>query len=722
MTGLSELSLDFLTGRPAVTALILVLFLLLAIYLYRRTNPPLSRGIRILLMSLRILAVLALFLALFEPVLSYKREFDRPPRLSVLIDNSRSMNFRDNEASRLERIDDFLNSDRFQQFAADFDMARIAFAGNLAGDDSPLDREKTALGESLRELAGRQMGSPAEAWLLFSDGISNSGLSPVEAASKLKTPVYAIGVGRESAEKDVAIGSLDYNRVVFAGRPTSIKLHLEWQGMNNQKAEAKIESGSRELASASLKLPPGQLKDELEIKFVPERPGQQTFRVSIPGLDEELTTDNNSRSFSMTVLKSKLKALLVADHPDWEYAFLHRYLAESESIDPETVIFDRQGGFMTGRFPLDQAELNQYDLVILYDVGMEPLKSRAAMFRSYLNDRGGGLLVLLGENYLQAPFPRWLDEYLPVVNTGGANGRLVHFKYNGLPLENYLFHPAVRIAESRQGIREAWRNLPHFEALVTVDSLCPESELLAVADMGLGPDNPPLLAYRNFRAGKVLAATAAPFWHWAFFGYGFGEDDSQYRRWLGGIINWLSVREEHDPIQLAPEKNIYTRGEKVVFQGSVYDLGFRPINDASGYVTLINEADTTLAQLVEIGEGRYQAAFTLLPPGRYRYRGVIEKDGKRLREVSGEVAVETYSIEEFRRRPDMGTLSKISQLSGGTFYTLDNSDSLFAAISRDPVRLSVAGEISLWNKTWLLILFIAALGLEWLLRKRFQLV
>ena len=91
--------------------------------------------------------------------------------------------------------------------------------------------------------------------------------------------------------------------------------------------------------------------------------------------------------------------------------------------------------------PSRQAELNQYDLIILYDVDWSRLKNRAELFDSFLKDKGGGIFVLMGKNYLNNPFPRWIDKYLPFVVTRNRAGLLYH-QFNGIPIENYLFHPA----------------------------------------------------------------------------------------------------------------------------------------------------------------------------------------------------------------------------------------------------------------------------------------
>ena len=70
MFGLKDISINFLTSTPVAVSLALLLLAALAVYLYFRTNPPLPRYLRIILGGIRLIALLALFAALFEPSFS----------------------------------------------------------------------------------------------------------------------------------------------------------------------------------------------------------------------------------------------------------------------------------------------------------------------------------------------------------------------------------------------------------------------------------------------------------------------------------------------------------------------------------------------------------------------------------------------------------------------------------------------------------------------------
>ena len=722
MFGITDFSFNILTGYPFVTILFFMFLALLAVYLYRRTNPPLSAGKRLLLVSLRMIAVIALFLALLEPVVSYNREYDRKPHISVLVDRSGSMTVDDNGSTREQSVDSILNSPGFSEFLDNFDITLTEFASGIISDKDSANINLTALGEVLNAQSQSELGGDADYWLLFSDGISNSGVSPATVAERLNVPIYTVGIGLEEEQRDLALKSIEHNDLIFAGKPAEITIGLEWAGMNNDHAKISIFSDNKRLTEETTVLSSGQLQKELKLKFIPEKPGRQTFRIEAAEIDGEASIDNNSRSFAVTVLKSKLKVLLVSEKLDWEYSFLNRFLLRAENIDHTPVVFKKGGGYLTGPFPERQTELNRYDLIILYDVSARSLSSRSELFHSFLADKGGGILAFLGRNYVSSGHPRWIDEFLPFAAVTTRRD-ILNVRVNGEPSENLLFHPAVRIADSRAAIRARWQELPPFETITLVDSIMPNSDILVQADIG-SRISMPVLGYRHFGAGKVLAITAAPFWHWSFLGYGFGEEPTEYPTFFDGVINWLALKEDFDPIRIVPDQSVYNRGEPVGFGAFVYDLGFRPIEGAAGYVSLVNteKSDSALAQWVDLGEGQYDVDFGNISPGNYNYYGVVKKDGQTLREAEGQIMVESYYIEDFRHKPDFGTLEAVSRYTGGEFGRVSEADKIFGLMDPTIIRESNRVEIVIWNKIWLLVIFIAALGIEWVLRKNFQLV
>ena len=212
MFGLTDFSINFLSESILITLFLFVLLILISIYIYRNTNPPISKATRVVLSSLRIAAILALFLALFEPVVSFTREFKKKPTMALLHDVSASMNTIEKNESRQERVDSLLQSNSFQDFARHFDIKPYDFANELSTGTMPINPDQTALGDVLLNLSRQETGNPSDFWLLLSDGISNSGITPIDILSDIHTPIYSVGIGEITSDRDVSIKSLDYLR------------------------------------------------------------------------------------------------------------------------------------------------------------------------------------------------------------------------------------------------------------------------------------------------------------------------------------------------------------------------------------------------------------------------------------------------------------------------------------------------------------------------------
>ena len=723
MLGVKNLTVDFLTGTPVLVWLALLGLLALAVFLYYRTNPPIPRYLRIILGILRGIAIVALLAMLLEPVIKYERDFERPRRVSVLLDNSLSMDRVESGLSRKARMDSLLSGGAYSRLNKAASITPLYFGGSLESSPDKVQRERTAIGDALYDLKARQLPEPADAWLLFSDGRSNSGRSVIETASGLGIPVTTIDMSSESGVLDVAIENVDYNAVVFMGQSSEVKVKIKWQGAAGRKITLRLNDGARVLAESDFPITESSGRGDIALKYIPSEPGQRLLNISIPKVEGEESERNNTRTISVKVMKSRLQVLMVTARPDYEVGFLHRHLLRSDKYDVSLKVIGPRAGNLAGRFPSSQTELNRYDLVILYDPDPSSFEGKGPLLKSYMSDKGGAVWVFLGEQFANAGPVKWFNELLPFSQP--SRRPLERFDFRGEPSENELFHPAVRLSESRTGIREAWNNLPPFKSLVRCDVIDPNATQLVYALIPTLPGSKtPILGFKRFGPGKLLASAALPFWTWGFANIGFGGNDSTYTGWVEGTVRWLTVRDDFDPIRVLPEKEVFTRGEPIRFNGFAFDQGYRPIPAVGGSVTLKDTQRGTSfdADFIERGEGRLEGTLGQIPPGRYSYVATLRKDGQDLKRVEGTVAVEEFSLEEFDQTGDPQTLSSLARLSGGASYPYSRFDDAIAAMNTTPIKESLSNEIVLWSKLWLLLLFVFCLSAEWAIRKINQLI
>jgi hypothetical protein len=712
----ADISIKTLTSTPVLVILAAAVLAALAAWSYYRTNPPVAVVLRAVLWFLRTLALGVVVLVLMEPVVHLVQSIERRPRVSLLVDYSSSMDRQEEESSRLQRIDSLLSGPAYRSLAEKVDISRFYFADGLSSDSDKIARDKTALGDALVRLDGEQIREPADYWLLFSDGKSNSGQDPVAAASGV-SPILTIDVATDAGAFDLRLVDVQAPPVLYAGRSTEIKARIQWHKAGERRAVVELKEGNRILDRQEVDVGEDGGFGDLELDYVPSEPGQHLLEIDILPQEGEENEDNNSRAVSVDVLKSRLEVLLVSEHPDYEVGFLRRHLLASDRYDVELIATGNKAGNVGGTVPRNQTELNRFDVIILDDPSPKSLAPLQPTLKSYLEDRGGALWVMMGERFASQSRNAWFTDLLPFFPSGRPGARYVSFQAE--PSESDLFHPALRLADDRASIRERWANLPPFAFIVPCDSVDPQASVLATARVISERARLPVLGQKRIGPGKVLAAATGPFWRWKFVSLGLGEDPGGYDSFVDGILSWLTVSDEFAPVRISSDKEVYTRGEEVEFNGFAFDLGFRPIPGASGSVTLRDSSGSEqyAADLLEIGEGRYRAGFDRLPPGNYSFEAALEKDGRELRRQEGRIRVESFTLEDFDQSGDPQLLRAVAGRSGGGYFSFRDFDRAVAALPIETLVEQRETEFTLFHRSWLLIVFIAALCLEWFIRK-----
>lgn len=217
------------------------------------------------LLGLRSLGWTLLLLLLFEPTLHWTTSLEVKPQILVYRDASKSANLDSRNQSLQIRS---LVNDRFNN---EIDLQLIAFGSELMGEswdslsisdsdkqtfntknikesestDFPWLRLSNTIGsetryfevtQSLLELKKRNNVAAA---ILITDGILNSGPSPLGNSSKINKPLLIIGTGDSSRISDVSIQSLICNDELFLGNKTTIEGEIELQ--NTVDPEIKLE-------------------------------------------------------------------------------------------------------------------------------------------------------------------------------------------------------------------------------------------------------------------------------------------------------------------------------------------------------------------------------------------------------------------------------------------------------------------------------------------------
>ncbi len=727
---MDRLSIEFLSRHLWLVIVFCLALLAASYFYYRRTTPPLPKMLRGLLFVFRGAAFLALFLALAQPIISYNSVTQAKKKMAVLLDNSTSMNQPlrpESDRTRLQEAEDVLNGPELARLRDNLDITTFAYAESLvvADQSQSLPGKMTDPGQALTQLRRQSAIDPYDYIMMVSDGRVTEGEDPGDVAAEYGRPVLAIAVGDSVRVEDIALDNVDYNEVVFAGKQTEIKAVVSQQGAFDGKLQIHLSDGNTVLTQRTDD-PPGDGKTgEYTLTYTPSKPGRMFLNLEVTGPNDEANPKNNRRTFAVRVLKSKLNVLAYSSSVNQEYAFLNRFLKSRDDYEITRVI-DAPGGDRLGeRFPTTQERLNSFDLVILIDPNLNRLSSHYDEFISYMTDRGGAVLLLMGEEYDKSAPGNRLETLSPLAVSSARRSPVRYGKFHIVPNPQMTFHPVIKLAETREDIDAAWANQPPFSVSVPVDSVRSGSVTLGYLEGELGRGRDAAAAYKRYGAGKILAFSVAPFWNWAFLPIGVGSDVSIYNDFFAATIRWLTISDESDRLSFKPVKDVFQSGEEVVFEGFIRDEGFRPIEGAGGDLVVVSaDGDSSLVSIIPdpAREGGYRANAGVLPPGSYTYHAQLAADSVKLGRLHGEFAVDDIDRETAFSAVDWNSLARAARNSGGVFASYNNLEPLLDAVDLDRVRVERTHEYRIWDNIVLLIIILVALSAEWFIRKRRQLL
>jgi hypothetical protein len=712
-----------------VVIALFILAVALAVLTYRHTFPPLGRRRKAFLLGLRTVALFALFLVLSEPIMTIAKSYVKQPVIALLADISRSMNLGGDQTKRMDQLHSLLKSDVFDDLSSRAELQTFGFADSvipidLKGQFPDSLGQATSMGDALEWVRQKLKDRNLTGVLILSDGANNLGDDPVRVARSVKFPIYTCGVGEYTPPRDVRIERIAYNDVGYVEDEITVGVDVSQVGFDQVKIPVSIKEDKKSLTQKNLTLGGSGATHTVDLTIIPKEAGLHRYDLTIPVLEGETVKENNSRSFTIKVLKSKIKILLVTGSLNWEYTFLKRTLETDRNIELETLIYGRNRRSIRGRFPQGESELGAFDILIFVDPPGFILKDHRKQIEDFVFKQGGSALFLLGKEFMDTHGFVEISSLLPF----DPSGRSLSFSSGSLNLtltEEGRLHPIAQVVDNLEENEKAWSDLPPFLGGAILGSVAKDATQLAGFR---NPSNPetlsPGMAVKNYGKGKVMALTVTPFWRWDFLMWGVGKDNQIYQTFWNNSVRWLVVREDMDLINLFTDKSIYKGGERITLKAKIFDQNYQKIKDASVVAKIKGEAmpDSEVVNLSLDDLGDYAATIRAMPPGKYAFEGEVFRDGKSTGKKRGEFLVEEYSLEDSDLKTDFDLLRRMAEASGGRYYEKEQIGNLTDDLALTEKEEQKTKEISLWNHPLLLGIFVLCLSIEWVIRKRSQLL
>jgi uncharacterized membrane protein len=744
-------------GRIGVAALVAAAGLAVALSALALIEERRGRGW--LLLGLRTAGVLACLVTALEPTVELRQVSRVPNRVAVLVDASRSMEVRppDGGPSRAERAAALLERAApemagWQRDGHDVDLYTFGEAVSPATAASlrePPAGDATRIGEALGELRARYAGRDLGAVLLISDGVDTGriGEGPLDAATHgaieaLGAPIHTVGLGEKSL-RDLSIAAVLADGFAFVRTPVSIEAVVRQTGLPDRQIEVTLERDGRPIATRGVILHGDRSEEKIAFDWLPDHPGNFVFRISTPVLAGEALAGNNQQSFTLKVIRDRVRVLHLTGRPSWDERFVRAMLRRDPNVDLVSFFIlrtetdeqpwnhDDLSLIPFPTFEIFEEQLRSFDLVIFQNFnyapyGVEPFLPNV---RDYVE--GGGALAMIGGDLsfasggygltaLRDVLPVELSPIPPTLD-GESDPNLTTDNFKPRLSPEGRTHPITSLLLDPHDNELRWGKLPALEGINRVPRAKPGATTLLTHPTLKGADGKPapVLVAGDAGKGRSLALLTDSAWHWGFLAAGEGDDGRAFQRFWENAIRWL-VR---DPalmlLHIELDRLEYARNQSVAARVRAMHADYSPAPnvDVDVDVTDAESSDKPLRTLRTTtgADGEAQVDVGALPPGAYRLTGRATIEGRPVtQEETFVVRAGGPELDDVAARDRV--LRELAQASGGD-YRFEALPNISIRPSRE-VRVGRQRAVELWSRPLLLLLGIGLLTLEWALRRR----
>ncbi|HCO83208.1 MAG TPA: hypothetical protein DIT95_06720, partial [Arenibacter sp.] len=660
----------------AIVALALVLFQ----YYYKNKRKG---KLQIILSFLRFLAIFGTLLLIINPKFTKNEYTLEKTNLVLLVDNSSSMTSED-KAKVISDLSSLKN--KMESSSESFNILNYRFGAELSNSDSLGFTEKsTNISKALTGLNEIFTGTNT-AVVLFTDGNQTIGEDYEFYGKRQKFPIYPVVLGDTTKYDDISISQINANRYAFLKNKFPLEVFISYDGKEEVSSELQVFVDDKLVYKEKISLSNISNAKIVNTQIEASTVGIKNIKVIVPPLPNEKNTANNEKLLALEVLDEKTNVAIIStvQHPD-----IGALKKAIESNEQRLVSIYRPD--------TDLSKLQEVDVYILY----QPDASFDKVYKQ-IQLRKSNSFTILG-TYTDLNFINRIQ-----------NNYLVE---TGYPVQELFASPNA--AFSKFDISEF--SVEGFPPLVSdagpVNVLGIGEPLLKARIKGVDMDQP-LLTTAEEDTAKHAILVGENIWKWRVQNYRNDQTFKDFDAFLGKLTLYLSTSKGKNRFVL-DYSSIYNNSSETKIKATYFDEAFVFDSNASINIKVESKSTNTSVEVpMLLKDGYYEADLSNLPPGKYDFAATVTK-GNLSR--SGSFSILDFDAEKQFSSSNYAKLNRLAKNTGGKLYFPDHMDSLVKALETDPkfvpVQKSKQNVVPLIDFKFLLGIIIAALSLEWFIRK-----
>lgn len=596
-------------------------------------------------------------------------------------------------------------------------------------------------------------------------------MGAIEYARERGVQVYSVLVGDPTPPKNVAVTALQAPREVRRGAIVEFTVNIIHRNMGSESVKVRLElrkiseekwADTGVSQSVTLQQPsgdPNQLSRSLQtvtLQLEPDELGEFEYRAIVDPRPGEENTADNSAVAQVSVVDEKVRILLISGDAGKEFQYLRNYLLRQkddyllsvwqQNADVE-INQAASSGMRLDKLPRTLTELigergnpkkPGYNVVILYD----PQHTKDGfdqhfvekLLKPFVEKHNGGLCFVASNKYTESVLLG--DETfktlqgMMAVQVGPESMSDLRWIGDSRPQPSPVLltaygidHPVTRLAGTPEQSMEIWDILPGIYWSHPVFKVKPGARVLAISSdpmlRTIARNDPlPLIVAQPYGKGSVLYLGFDETWRWMLV-----RDGYYYRRFWGNVVRYLATLQARR-VMITTGGSRFIVGEPITIEVEAYGRDYQPLQKDKLDVDVVNTQTDRVERTLELmaidgKPGQFKVTFVAEHRGNYKLTPLIEPDDPNGMPAFKQIQIALPQAEFVRTEADSGTMKSMAW-PPEKYLDIGQIDRLAAEIAAG--RWTSTNEVPkyLWDTNLALMLIVALLATEWILRKRYN--
>ena len=598
--------------------------------------------------------------------------------------------------------------------------------------------------------------------VLFSDGQHTAKDDALEAAREAKlrnVPLLVVGVGDPTRRKNISVAKVYSRPQAWQEEPFEVDATVNFQ--NAEPGDVRVELLEQRVGDNDQPAGNGTVVQTLQLASPEKGSGQKTAQFSHtvreagrfvysvrvePGGGDSDENDNQASSNVVKVLnRERIRVLLVAGAPTWDYRLVQKLLARDKTITVscwlQTLDEGRaqEGTRPITHLPITKDELFYYDVVLLFDPNPQEIdRGWIELVKQFVGEHSGGLLFMAGPKHsgrlLTSPRTAEFGKVLPVSfgDVGALEvAALLSTNQRSWPVKVVpanADNPVMRFYPEREETLRRWETLPGiFWSFPSKDAKPTAQVLVEHSDPTLRSveGSRPLMVAGRYGSGHTLYLGFNGTWRWRKAGRQAEFFDKFWIQAIRYLVEGRSL-EGRRRGYVETDRDRYEVGQRITITARLQDASYNPlvVPKVDAAVQAAGDSPQSVPLLPIANQpGAFEATLTARKTGVHSVRIALPGSDTTSGLIEASFGVELPSLETNQVWLNRPLLMELASLSGGRYFDVNQLQELAAAVpDRTETIESRSQPRPIWDVRGMLIALVGLLCTEWLLRKRYKLL